>query len=71
VDRIQVTCQPQQATATTIALARLERYAAITRAFGPRHRVRPSCRAEDQLFEYLGCHPGTGMLRVLPAKAAR
>jgi hypothetical protein len=26
--------------------------------------------AEDQLFEYLCCHPGTGLLRVLPAKTA-
>ncbi|WP_113699418.1 phenylacetaldoxime dehydratase family protein [Nonomuraea lactucae] len=26
--------------------------------------------AEEQYFEYLGCHPSTGMLRVLPAEVA-
>jgi DMSO/TMAO reductase YedYZ molybdopterin-dependent catalytic subunit len=35
VDRIEVTRQPQQATAATVALARLQRQAAITRAAGP------------------------------------
>jgi len=30
----------------------------------------PGPAADDQHFEYLGCHPGTGLLRVLPATVA-
>jgi aldoxime dehydratase len=42
---------------------------------GPAARLRlyhevTVAAADDQHFEYLGCHPSTGMLRVLPAKVA-
>jgi aldoxime dehydratase len=44
-------------------------------ALGPAARLRlyhevTVAAADDQHFEYLGCHPSTGMLRVLPAKVA-
>jgi aldoxime dehydratase len=42
---------------------------------GPAARLRlyhevTVAAADDQHFEYLGCHPGTGLLRVLPAAVA-
>ena len=42
---------------------------------GPAARLRlyhevTVAAADDQHFEYLGCHPGTGLLRVLPATVA-
>ena len=42
---------------------------------GPAARLRlyhevTVAAADDQHFEYLGCHPSTGMLRVLPATVA-
>lgn len=43
-------------------------------ALGPAARLRlrhevTVAGADDQYFEYLGCHPRTGMLRVLPVQA--
>jgi hypothetical protein len=42
VDRIEVTRQPQRATAAAIALARLERLATITPAAGPIAQPEPA-----------------------------
>jgi aldoxime dehydratase len=40
---------------------------------GPAARLRlyhevTVAAAEDQLFEYLGCHPGTGLLRAATSR---